>query len=308
MNDSPSISVVILNYNRREILRECIQSALRLDWPNLEWIVVDNASEDGSADMVAREFGSKVKLIRRTVNSVTAGRNEGFQAAQGRYILSLDNDILLPDPAILQKGVRIFDRFPSAGLLSFKIGDPQNPQRFLKEHWWHPVPFDEGENRFFYTSYFPEAAALIRKEAVDMTGGYDEDFFMGVEQADFGLKLLSSGFFMLYCPNLSAVEKVVRGQLASKKSRIHYLNMRNKLWIAWKHYPFLRALSYSAGRIAASGIRSLRNGWFGYFLQGVRDGIFAPKKIRSKRDPLPAPVWQSFDQIQNGWFLDETPE
>lgn len=307
MNKTPLVSVVILNFNRRDILRECIESSLKLDWPKLEWIVVDNASEDGSADMVEQEFSSRVHLIRRTVNSVTAGRNDGFRAAQGEFILSLDNDILLPDPNVVNAGLKILHQCPSVGLLSFKIGAPENPTRFLKEHWWHPVPYDAGENRFFYTSFFPEAAALIRKDAVKRTGGYDEDFFMGFEQADFGLKMLSEGYSMLYCPNLVAVEKVVRGNLVTQKSRIHYLNMRNQLWITWKHYPFLRAVKYALGRITGSGLRSLKYGWFGYFLEGVWDGVFAPQAIRQKRNPLPPHVWQSLSRLSSGWF-HEFPE
>ncbi len=304
MTETPLISVVFLNYNRKEILRKCILDALALDWPYLEWIVVDNASSDGSADMVENEFGGSVHVIRRDVNSVTTARNEGFRAAKGEYIFSLDNDILLPDKQVLHKGIALFKEYPEVGLLAFRIGDPQNAGQYLHEHWWHPVPFELGRDRFFFTSYFPEAAALIRSEAIHRTGGYDELFFMGVEQGDLALKLLREGFLILYCPNLCGIEVEVRGQLALQKSRIHYLNMRNKLWIVWKHYPLGRGFCYALGRMAASALRSLRNGWVGYFLKGLKDGIFAPREIRQQRHPLPPSVWSIFDRIQSGWFVE----
>jgi GT2 family glycosyltransferase len=304
MTEVPLVSVVILNFNRKEVLRRCIQDALALDWPHLEWIVVDNASTDGSADMAESEFGGSVRTIRRQVNSVTAARNEGFRAARGEFILSLDNDILLPDKQVIHQGLALFDEFPEVGLLAFRIGDPQNAGCYLHEHWWHPVPFEQGKDRFFFTSYFPEAAALIRSEAIRRTGGYDEEFFMGVEQGDLALKLLGEGLLLLYCPTLSCVELEVRGQLSVRKSRIHYLNMRNKLWTAWKHYPLGRGLKYAGGRIAASALRSVRNGWTGYFLSGLKDGLLAPPAIRRQRQPLPPSVWAVYDRIQAGWFVE----
>ena len=306
MTEAPLISVVILNYNRKEILRKCLQDALALDWPCLEWIVVDNASSDGSADMVESEFGDPVVLIRRQVNSVTAARNEGFHAAKGEYILSLDNDILLPDRQVLRKGLDLYNQFPEVGLLAFRISDPQHEGQYLQEHWWHPVPFEKGKDRFFFTSYFPEAAALIRSEAIRRTGGYDEEFFMGIEQGDLALKLLREGFLLLYCPNLCGVEMEVRGQLSLRKSRIHYLNMRNKLWIVWKHFPLSRGIRYALGRVTISAFRSLRNGWTGYFLDGLKDGLFAPASIRNQRNPLKPSVWELYDRIQDGWFVDPT--
>ncbi len=300
----PLVSVVILNHNRREILRECLGSALALDWPNLEWILVDNASTDGSAEGVEAEFAGQVRVLRRTENCVTAARNQGFAAARGSVILSLDNDIILPDKGVVRKGLELFESFPRAGLLSFVIGDPEDPSLFLPEHWWHPVPHAEGHNRFFLSTFFPEAALFLRAEAFRATGGYDPAFHMGVEQIDLALKLLREGYEVLYCPNLTCVERETRGQLATRKSRIHYLNTRNKLWIAWKHYPLGRGLRYALGRIGASAIRSVRHGWFGYFLEGLRDGLLAPKAIRSQRSPLPSSAWKTHDRIRHGWFVE----
>jgi hypothetical protein len=306
MTEAPLVSVVILNHNKKEILRLCLDNALELDWPRLEWIVVDNASSDGSPEMVEAEFGDKVRVIRRTVNSVTAGRNEGFRAARGEVILSLDNDILLPDKQAIRKGLRILEQFPETGLLAFKIGDPKDPGSYLREHWWHPVPFDQGADRFFFTSYFPEAAIFLRAGAFRATGGYDEDYFMGVEQMDLAFKLMREGFQILYCPPLVCVQTETRGQMATRKSLIHYLNMRNKLWTAWKHYPVGRGLWFALERIAASAVRSIRYGWKGHFLAGVRDGVLAPRSIRAQRNPLPPEAWKVYDKIQAGWF-PETP-
>src|ERR1039458_7467701 len=116
------VSVVILNYNNKSLLRRSIASVLEIEWPGLEVIVVDNASVDGAPDMVEEEFGNRVHLIRRPQNSPTAGRNQGFAAASGRYILSLDNDIIVTDTNVVAEALSIVDRFTTAAALAFKIG------------------------------------------------------------------------------------------------------------------------------------------------------------------------------------------
>ena len=291
------VSVVVLNYNSRHTLAECLASVLRLDWPGVEVIVVDNASTDGSADMVVDQFPT-VRLIRRAVNSPTAGRNEGFRAAAGEYVLSLDNDIVVKDPSVLQKGVELFRRFPKAGLLAFKIGSVENPGEPLPEHWWHRPPLGTWKDTFFYTDYFPEGAVFFRAAALRATGGYDEEFFWGFESVDLSLRLIREGFELLYCPVLACGELRIRGSQTSKRLFINYLSLRNRLWIAWKHYPLWRGLWYAGGRIGVACLRSLRYGWADHFIRGVRDGIAAPASIRGRRRPMERQFWRRIEGIR----------
>ncbi len=91
----PDISVVVLNYNTRDVLRDCLHSLLddpaRLD---LEVIVVDNASGDGSADMVRREF-PRVTLIANVENEgYPCGNNRGIRVSSSPYVLLLNPDTL----------------------------------------------------------------------------------------------------------------------------------------------------------------------------------------------------------------------
>src|ERR1044072_2586689 len=98
----PAVSVVILTHNRKDLLRQSLSSCLGLNWPELELIVVDNVSTDGTPEMIQEEFGSRVSVICRTVDCPTAGRNEGFRRAKGDFILSLDNDMIVLDPESIQ--------------------------------------------------------------------------------------------------------------------------------------------------------------------------------------------------------------
>lgn len=301
------VSVVILNHNSKETLEQCLNSVMRLDWPQLEVIVVDNASDDGSADFVDVTYGSRVRLIRRPINCPTAGRNDGFRAANGQFILSLDNDIVLVDSLVVKNSVELFDRFPPVGVLAFKIGAMGSSQEPLHEHWWYHRPIDTWKNRFFYADFFSEGAVFFRAEALRVTGGYDDEFFWGFESVDLSLRLLSEGFEMLYCPVLTCCESRVRGIQTKKRLIINYLSLRNRLWIVWKHYPLWRGLKYSSGRVAVAFIRSIRYGWVDHFIRGVKDGIVAPSSVRAQRKPLSEDVWKKIQDIRRGLFDSTLP-
>jgi GT2 family glycosyltransferase len=307
---APLVSVVVLNYNKKDLLEQCLTSVLEVNWPSLEIIVVDNASTDGSAEMVKQRFHDQVRLVRREVNSPTAGRNEGFRAAHGEYILSIDNDIVLLDRTLLRKGVQLFERFPSVGLLAFKIGTLDHPDEPLPEHWWYPLALDKWKDRFFYTDFFSEGAVLFRSQVLAESGGYDDEFFQYFEAVDLSLRLLRDGIDMLYCPVLTCAELKIRGFQPQQRTPVNYLSLRNRLWVVWKHYPFWRGLVFASGRIAMAGVLSLRYGWVDYFVRGVKEGIVAPAAIRAQRRPLTEETWWRIREIRRGKACEvpQTPD
>ena len=100
--EHPLISIVMLNYNGLEYLKKTVPSILKLNYPNYEYIVVDNGSTDGSIDFI-KSFET-IRLVENGENvGYSKGKNIGFREANGEYVLSLDNDILLPDQDILTK-------------------------------------------------------------------------------------------------------------------------------------------------------------------------------------------------------------
>src|SRR3954471_21802260 len=90
---APAVTIVFLVYNRREELRTSLRQML--GEADVEVVVVDNASQDGSAEMVREEF-PHVRLLRREQNIGVAGWNDGFAIARGNWVLALDDDCYLP--------------------------------------------------------------------------------------------------------------------------------------------------------------------------------------------------------------------
>jgi GT2 family glycosyltransferase len=306
----PAVSVVILTHNRKDLLRQSLSSCLKLTWPELEIIVVDNVSTDGTVEMIQEEFGSRVRVIQRTVDSPTAGRNEGFHSATGEFILSLDNDMVVLDPDCIRKAVALFQQFPKVGLLTLRISGVEDPDTPLREHWWHPVPFESGKDRFFLTDYFSEGALFLRASTFRETGGYDGDYFGCFESVDLALRILRRGYDMLYVPTIGTVELHVSRHERKTRSQRNYLFLRNKIWTAWKNHTLLRAIGFVGPRVMKDGMLSLQNGWFDLWFRAVSEGIAAPSVIRRKRDPLPRSAWKRIEQIREGHTVEpeETPE
>lgn len=305
----PPVSVVILTHNRKDLLRQSLTSCLALTWPEIEFIVVDNVSTDGTTEMLQEEFGSRVRVIRRTVDSPTAGRNEGFRAAKGEFILSLDNDMVVLDPDSIHKAVALFSQFPKVGLLTLRIAGIEDPDTPLREHWWHPVPFESGKDHFCYTDYFSEGALFLRASTFRETGGYDDDYFACFESVDLAFRILQAGYDILYVPTIGTVELHVSRHERKTRSQRNYYFLRNKIWTAWKNCTLLRGIRFIGPRVLKDGVLSMQNGWFDLWFRAVSKGIAAPSVIRRKRAPLPTSTWKRIQQIREGhtWGLDGTP-
>jgi GT2 family glycosyltransferase len=114
-------SILIVSYNTRDLLRECIQALQRESLGvSYEIIVIDNASSDGSADMVAAEF-PEVRLIRSEINlGFAAANNRGLDIGRGRYIVLLNSDAFLR-PGALRLSIDHMDACPEAGLAGGRL-------------------------------------------------------------------------------------------------------------------------------------------------------------------------------------------
>lgn len=188
----PSVTIVFLVYNRREELRESLRQMLFVsDYPReqVDVIVVDNASTDGSADMVREEF-PQAHLMVRDENVGVSGWNEGFAAVRGDYALVLDDDCYLP-PDGLRRAVAAA-REHDADLVSFKVVSTDDP-----EH-----EFTQAYRTGLFT--FWGCAALMRRPVLEQLGGYDPEIFVLANELEFTLRFFDHGFRHLHFPEVVA--------------------------------------------------------------------------------------------------------
>jgi GT2 family glycosyltransferase len=239
------ISVVVVNWNRRELLRACLASLKRQEGTAFEIIVVDNGSEDGSPELAERDFDCRV--IRNSENrGFCAANNQGIAAARGEFIALLNNDAEA-EPGWLAALLHACRKGPDIGMAASKILVWEDPRRIDKAGH---LMFPDGQNRGRGTGaldkgqfdreeevLWPDGcAAMYRKSMLDEIGGFDEDFFAYGDDAELGLRARIAGWRCFYAPQ--AVVRHHRGSTMGKGSaRRLELIERNRVLLALKLFP-----------------------------------------------------------------------
>ena len=240
------VSVVVVNWNRKELLRACLASLARQTGVECETIVVDNGSTDGSAELAGGEFGARV--IRNAENrGFCAANNQGIAVARGEFVALLNNDAEA-EPGWLAALGRACASRPDVGMAASKVLVWEDPHRIDKAG--HLI-FPDGQNRGRGAGaldrgqydreeevLWPDGcAAMYRKSMLDQIGGFDEDFFAYGDDAELGLRARIAGWRCIYTPE--AVVRHHRGATMGKGSgRRLELIERNRVLLAVKLFPW----------------------------------------------------------------------
>jgi len=216
------LSVVIVNWNVRDLLRRCLLSILASSQTRkFEIIVVDNASTDGSVEMVRAELPA-VHLIANTENrGFPAANNQGLAIARGRYVLLLNPDTEIVGDALATM-VAFADAHPDVGMIGPQLlyadGSVQSSRRrfptlatgFLESTWLERYAsrrlleryefLDQPDDVVQDVDWLYGAALMARREAVEQVGPMDEGYFMYSEELDWCRRFRDTGWRVVYLP------------------------------------------------------------------------------------------------------------
>ncbi len=276
-------SISILNYQRRDALRRALAAAREQRSGVLEIIAVDNASTDGSAEMVRDEFPD-VRLVQLPRNVGAAGRNAGVAAAKGDVVFTLDNDVLFRTPDDVRNALAVFQRHPRAAVVNFMIVDATGG--LSRRDWCHPRDCRQWAESEFATDYVLEGASACRRAAFLAAGGYWEPLFIGHEGWDLAFRLINAGHELVYTPAVRVqhmVDPTVR-----PSSRIYYTFTRNAIWVALRNHRPVPAIRSIAQDLALMGFAALRAGELGAFRRAIVDGARGARHALDTRAPLSA--------------------
>jgi hypothetical protein len=251
MNTSPLVSVIVLNYNGKKFVQPLFDSLFRTTYPSVEWIVVDNASSDDSADIIEKQYRN-VQLIRSNVNlGYTGGNNLGIKAARGKYLVLLNNDVEVA-PNWLDHLVKEAENDERIGALQPKLQSMINRGyfeyagaaggfidrwgfAFLRGRMFDTIEFDRGQYDEVREIFWASGAALfLRRSAADEVGLLDETFFMHYEEIDLCWRLHLHGYKVKSIPQ-SVVLHYVSASLPAANFRKLYWNHRNSLILLIKN-------------------------------------------------------------------------
>lgn len=225
-----NLSIIILNYNTKNLLRNCLRSVEKAEKNGYSWetIVVDNASTDGSPEMVKKEFVWTRLIVNKKNLGFATGNNRGIKKSSGRYILLLNPDTLI-QPETFKIMVDFMDKNPKVGAATCRIELP-NSQLDYSCHRGFPTPW----NAFAYFSglakIFPKikiftgytlahlsldqthaidsgcgAFLIIRREVGDEVGWLDEDYYWYGEDLDFCYRLKQKGWQIMFVPKTKII-------------------------------------------------------------------------------------------------------
>jgi GT2 family glycosyltransferase len=217
-----------------------------------EVVVIDNGSDDGSAEMVLKEYAKstrfKLELVRNPDNrGFCAANNQGFAASDTEFVALLNNDAEA-EPDWLGNLVGAFDGSPDVGMAASKILVHEDPRRIDKAgHLIYPDgqnrgrgsgELDRGQYDRVEEILWPDGcAAMYRRAMLDEIGGFDEDFFAYADDAELGLRARIAGWKCLYIPR-SVVRHHRGATLGVRSSRRLELIERNRVLLAAKLFPW----------------------------------------------------------------------
>ena len=293
--------VVIPSFNRADDLIACLDSLLNAGISEAQILVVDNHSQDNTAELLERcHPGVQVRYLDENLGA-TGASNIGFSMAlsQGAtHVLRFDSDTIV-DPGFILPLMDAIQKGPDIGVVAPKIyyydppkkiwyaGTDSHPFHFGAIHSQRNQEDSHKNSQARSVDYAWGAAMLIKAEVLRKIGGFDEDFFIYYEEIDFCLRLREMGYRILFVPEAVIWHKV--GSAASSAFTAHHWN-RSKMLLFRKHARNLihlaalvvYALAYALASAALHGKNSGNRGPLLPALKGLVAGAF--QKIQTRKD------------------------
>lgn len=282
------LSIIIVSYNTKEILRECL-SRVKMHGAGIdaEIIVVDNASSDGSPDMLRDEFPEVVLIVSEKNLGFAGGNNLGIRKASGRYVLLLNSDAYVLS-GVLASTIAFMERTQDCGILGVKLigenGEMQPCARMLPNPWlkflvisgiaarfpeskllggpdypwWsHDAPREVG--------WVPGAYFLIRKELIDAIGGMDDRYFLYFEETDYCLQAARNGWRVMIFPEASVIHlggessKTTQQTMSTKGKQLVRFQLQSEYMYYRKNFGILRVLAVAGVEVFWNSVVIVKN-------------------------------------------------
>ena len=244
--DYPSVSIIIVNFNGGELLKRCLTSFLATKYPNFEIIVVDNASTDGSVELIKKLFGAcpRIKIVENRENlGHSEGCNIGAKVANGKYLVFLDSDTELKAEDWLWELVKVMKSDESIGMAQAKVVLAKDNRRLdyvcmaidALGTWAATYGLKEDKlKENFEILAASSGCCIVRRDVFNEVGGFDSDYFIYDDDTDLSLRARLLGYKVLLVPSAVVVHRgsVLRGI----NQRTVYHSAKNRMCTMLKNY------------------------------------------------------------------------
>lgn len=310
MTQLSQLSIIIVSWNVRELLRACLASLPC----EAEIVVVDNASGDGSAGMVAGDFPHARLLANSENRGFTGGNNDGLGLAARPFVFFLNPDTVVqgdalarmlayleahPDVGVVGPRLEYGDgtlqssrrRFPTLGTALFESTPLAWHWPEARNHWakrYHMA--DRPPDREQEVDWLVGAALMTRREVLERAGGFDEGYFMYSEELDWQRRVRQAGWKVVYLPD--AVITHYEGKSSEQATAARHIRFnRSKVRYFRKHYGRVQAeclrlsllamfsfeWAFEAAKYLLGSQRSMRRARLSAYTQLIRGGLVVPQ-------------------------------
>ncbi|MEM2618737.1 MAG: glycosyltransferase family 2 protein [candidate division WOR-3 bacterium] len=281
------VSIIVLNFNGKDLLERCLDSIKEnTSYPNYEVIVVDNGSTDGSQAMVEKRY-RWVKLIKNKENlGFAKGNNIGIRAAEGDYILLLNNDTIIIQKDWLNNMVATAEEDPRIGIVGCRLITPDGTIQHVGG--WFNIRgtghYVKDIDRTREVDYVTGTALLIKREVINKIGLLDENFSPAYyEDTDWCARCKKAGYKVV-CTHKSTIIHVgsaTAGRYYSSDVRF-YIENKNRLRFTLLNYPLLWLIARIPNEIGIL-IYSIITKRSSEIFRAYRDNLKNIREILSKR-------------------------
>lgn len=284
----PAIAIGVLNYNRAAEAVATLSAFQNIDYPaeKLSLILLDNASTDGSPEIVRERFGDRIEIVRLRQNIGPVARNRVMLTRVEPYVFVFDEDCRLDRPDTIRRIVEFMEANPCFGALCLAS---YNPHLGMREYG-HPGDFYRRKlpNGAYEGMYVIGNGMCFRSEAIRRTEGYDERLMWGGEEHDLAFELLYHDVPVAFHPDFVLIHH--HAPRAHSSMRSWELDMRNNIWTSFRRLPLPLALPVAllhiSRRLLTSTLKrdhiKLRG-----FLRGIRSGVARLPEFIATRKPVP---------------------
>ena len=280
----PLVSFVIVTWNRKDDIMETIKSIHAQSYQNYEIVVVDNASTDGTVEVLAEDH-PEVKTVALDWNSgPTTGRNIGVDNSAGEITFFIDSDASIGQDTVARIVQKFMD-IPDLGGIACKVVNAYTKELDNTAGWIFSQNVIDRQNIEFYSYSFSECGCAFRKKVFNDAGQFWDKLFFGREGEELSIRIWDSGYKILYSPKSIVYHRVSPSKRIDGGDR-EYFNLRNCLYIYFVRYPWWMLLRILPLKVGISLLRGIRHNELREVLRAVRDFIKQIPYLWTQRAPI----------------------
>lgn len=269
MNKEPLVSIIIINYNGKSYLEECLQSLKKITYNNFEIILVDNNSTDNSVEFVKNHYPS-IMIIKLDKNYGFAyPNNVGVKNARGELLLFLNNDTSV-DPQFVTELVDAINSDSKIAICQSMLlkpnGEVDSSGDFI-DHIGIAYSSKKKIENVREILSAKGASMLVRKEIYNKLGGFDEKFFISFEDVDLGWRSWILGYKVVVIPKSIVFHKGGK-TVKTLKSNVAFHGLKNQISMKFTNFESKSTLKIIFSFFLKYGLQELRV-WLDYKLKGT---------------------------------------